>query len=307
MTNEVTVTFLGTASAPPQINRRQSAISVKYRSNNLLVDTGEAVQVQMLKYKVRFKNLIILFTHLHSDHTQGLMGILATRNFYNIKTPITIIGPPWTSSFIFLQLLSYRFYPEYKINVIETDGGIAFSNNDLSIESFKVNHSEESLGYKILTHQPLGKFNIEKAEKLGIPKGELWKSLQEGNPIELNGRIIHSSEVLDSVPNNQIKIVISGDTALDQEVLNHSSHADLLIHDSTYPFDQTERATKYKHSTCVHAAQIGKHAKVRKLVLTHISELHKNLEETLNHAKTIFPDTILAEDGLQLKISSRTA
>ena len=297
------VTFLGTSSAPPQVERRQCSISIKYRNHNLLFDVGEAAQVQMIKNKINFKNLTIFLTHLHSDHTQGLIGILSTRNFYDMKSPVTIIGPPWTSSFVFLQLLAYRFYPDYEIKIIESEGGTVFLNNDLLIESFKVNHTEDSLGYKITTISNIGVFNVEKAIEKGVPKGEMWKKLQEGEPIEINSKTIFPSEVLNDSEKKSINVVITGDTKIDQNVINKSANVDLLIHDATYPPSETERAQKYKHSTCLDAAYVAKFAKVERLIMTHISNIHENLEESLKESKKIFKNCDFAHDDLQIVLT----
>jgi ribonuclease Z len=302
MSNKFTVTFLGTSSAPPQVERRQSSVAIQYRNHTLLVDVGEATQVQLLKYKISFSNLTILLTHLHSDHTLGLIGLLTTRSLYNISKSITIIGPPWTSSFIFLQLLAYRLYPKYDIKVIETGGGVVLSNSDFYIESFPVSHGDNCLGYKIITHKSLGVFNVDRALEKNIPKGKKWKKLQEGYPIEVEDKKIFPSEILDRSTKNQTKIVITGDTSLDDNVINNSAMADLLIHDSTYPMIEAERAKKHKHSTCTDAAFVAKRANVKKLILTHISELHKNLAESLRDAKEIFPNSFVAYDGLEIEV-----
>ncbi|MHA1816628.1 MAG: ribonuclease Z [Candidatus Heimdallarchaeaceae archaeon] len=302
MSNKFTITFLGTSSALPQVERRQSSVAIQYRNHSLLVDVGEATQVQLLKHKIGFSNLTVLLTHLHSDHTLGLIGLLTTRSFYNISKSITIIGPPRTSSFIFLQLLAYRLYPEYDIKVIETNGGMVLSNSDFYIESFPVSHGDNCLGYKIITHKSLGVFNVDRALEKNIPKGKKWKSLQEGYPIELDNKTILPSEVLDISTENQTKIVITGDTPLDDNVINNSANADLLIHDSTYPIMEKQRAKKHKHSTCTEAAYVAKRANVKKLILTHFSELHKDLSESLRDAKEIFSNSILAYDGLVIEV-----
>ncbi|MBY9000375.1 MAG: ribonuclease Z [Candidatus Heimdallarchaeota archaeon] len=302
MSDKFSVTFLGTSSAPPQVERRQSSIAIKYKNHNLLVDVGEATQVQMLKHKIGFSNLTILLTHLHSDHTLGLIGLLTTRSFYDISRSITIIGPPWTSSFIFLQLLAHRLNPDYEIKVIETNGGLVLSNSDFYIESFPVSHGVNCFGYKIVSHQSLGVFNVERAIEKNIPKGTMWKKLQNGTPIEVNGDIINPSEILDVSPIKPIKIVITGDTPLDEHVINHSSNADLLVHDSTYPHSEKLRAKKHFHSTCTDAAFVAKIANVNKLVLTHFSELHNNLNESLKKSKEIFTNCILAYDGLTVHV-----
>ena len=302
MTHEgLTVTFLGTSSAPPQLHRRQSSVFIKYRSNNILVDAGEATQVQMLKYHINFaKKLIILITHLHSDHTLGIIGLLSTRCFYGVHTPVTIIGPPWTTSFIFLQMLAYRLYPDYEIKVIETSGGIVFSNKDLLIEAFPTTHQLNSLGYRIQTHRPLGKFNVEKARQLGIKEGKLWGKLQKGFKIKIHEKTFRPSDVLEPSKEKKIKIVITGDTHLNQNVINYASNADLLIHDATYPPNEEARAEKYKHTTCTQAARIAKVASVKRLVLTHISTLHGDGKESIKKVREIFENAEFAYDGLKI-------
>ena len=87
MANEIDIIFLGTSSAPPQLARNQSAIVVKFKSHTLLFDVGEATQYRMIEQKIKFTKLTIVLTHLHTDHTLGIMGLLITRNFRSIKTP----------------------------------------------------------------------------------------------------------------------------------------------------------------------------------------------------------------------------
>jgi ribonuclease Z len=305
MANEIRVIFLGTSSAPPQVSRNQSATVLKYRSHTLLFDVGEATQYQMIEQKIKFTKLTIVLTHLHSDHTLGIMGLLTTRNFRSIKTPITIIGPTWTSTFISLLFYAYRFRPEYEINVIETSGGTVLENKDFVLESFPLSHSDTSFGYSFITKPKIGRFNVEKASKLNIPRGEMWKKLQNGNPVEINGETIHPSDVLDDVEDDSKKVVITGDTPFDKTTVEHAKNADLLIHDATYPAYEEERAKKYLHSTCIDAARVAKQAKVKRLVMTHISELHKDLEESLIDAQEVFTNCEFAEDGLEILIKSR--
>ena len=81
-----------------------------------------------------------------------------------------------------------------------------------------------------------------------------------------------------------------------------AEHADLLIHEATFEDAMQERALEDKHSTPTMAAETAKTAKVKQLVLTHISARYKNATLLLEQAKKTFPDTILAEDFLQLEL-----
>ena len=58
-----------------------------------------------------------------------------------------------------------------------------------------------------------------------------------------------------------------------------------------------ENAEKFKHLTARQAAQIAKKAKVKKLILTHISQRYdKNPKLILKEAQKIFKKTELVKD-----------
>ncbi|MHA1304642.1 MAG: ribonuclease Z [Candidatus Heimdallarchaeaceae archaeon] len=308
MPETVKITFLGTSAAPPQLKRRQSCIAIKYRDITLIVDMGEGAQIELLRHKISTsKDLYIILTHLHSDHTLGLVGFLASRNLMNMTNPITLIGPPGTVRFFYFMCLAFNFIPKYDVKIIETLGDVIINTSDFYIESFPVIHGLNSLGYRIVFHPPqIGIFNVKKAEGLGIPKGPLWKRLQEGNPISFNNVLIRPSEVLNKKSKvKPISIVISGDTIFNDEVINHAAEADLLIHDATYPPTEEERAKAYEHSTSDEAAKVAKFADVKQLVLTHISEMHNDIENSFKKATAIFPNTKLAYDGLKIELAHR--
>jgi len=162
-----------------------------------------------------------------------------------------------------------------------------------------------SLGYRIQTHSPLGKFNVEKAKKLGIKEGKLWGKLQKGFKIKINDKTFKPSDVLEPSKEKKIKIVITGDTHLNQNVINYASNADLLIHDATYPPGEEARAEKYKHTTCTQAATIAKIANAKRLILTHISTLHKDGKESIEKVKEIFDNAEFAYDGLKIVLKNK--
>ena len=80
------------------------------------------------------------------------------------------------------------------------------------------------------------------------------------------------------------------------------SGVDLLYHESTYDASSVERARIYYHSTAAQAAQVARDAQVKRLVLGHFSARYDDESLLLDEAKTIFPDTILAHEGLIINI-----
>ena len=62
---------------------------------DIMIDCGEGSYLRWQKAGFSWKKLkYILITHMHPDHTAGLLPFLFYRKLYNIELPLTLIGPP---------------------------------------------------------------------------------------------------------------------------------------------------------------------------------------------------------------------
>jgi ribonuclease Z len=62
---------------------------------DIMIDCGEGSYLHWQKYGYHWKNLKYIFiTHMHPDHTGGLLPFLFYRKLYNIESSLTLIGPP---------------------------------------------------------------------------------------------------------------------------------------------------------------------------------------------------------------------
>jgi ribonuclease Z len=98
------------------------------------------------------------------------------------------------------------------------------------------------------------------------------------------------------------KIVYTGDTRPFRNLVKFATRADLLVHDCTLDDELVQRAEEDGHSTPSQAAKSAKNAKVKQLILTHISARYKDSSVLLNEACKIFKNTKVAEDFMKIEI-----
>jgi ribonuclease BN (tRNA processing enzyme) len=91
-------TTLGTAGGPiPNPVRAQPANLLGNAEGAILVDAGDGVVDQLGKAGVDLGTVGAIFlSHLHIDHTAGLLGVLGRRLQTRITRPLTVYGPSGT-------------------------------------------------------------------------------------------------------------------------------------------------------------------------------------------------------------------
>lgn len=93
---------LGTRGGPvTSPTRSQPANLLSFGGKHYLVDAGDGTAGQSGKVGVQTDDIDGIFiSHLHFDHTAGILGILGLRFQTNAKDPLTIYGPPGTQELI---------------------------------------------------------------------------------------------------------------------------------------------------------------------------------------------------------------
>ncbi|MHC1595176.1 MAG: ribonuclease Z [Methanotrichaceae archaeon] len=302
----LTVIFLGTAGSLPSPERNPSAVLINREGDLLLFDCGEGTQRQMMRAKTGMMRLSHIFiTHLHADHILGIPGLLETMAFQGRRDAITIVGPPGTVRMvdIFDRLVHYS--RKFQVRVLELAPGDAVKMEGYRVEAVRTAHSVPSLGYCLKEDQRPGRFNRPKALELGVPPGPLFGRLQRGDTVTIDGRTISPEQVM-GPPRPGRNVVYTGDTRPTRQVEEASKNGDILIHDGSLADDMADWAAETRHSTAGEAAELAKRAKVRTLVLTHISSRYSDdARPLLADARRFFPETVIAEDMMKIDVRLR--
>lgn len=294
--------FLGTGAGVPAKHRNVSSIALimpEYEGETWLFDCGEATQHQILETKVKLSKVTTLFiTHLHGDHLFGLPGLLGSRSFQGGESPLTIYGPKGIREYIEVNLRLTQTHLTYPLEVVEIEEGPVFETKNVTVETRLLSHGLPSYGFRIKEKDKPGALQVEKIKKeLGLTPGPLLKQFKEADQVILeDGRHVNTANFLGPTKKGRT-LTILGDTKPCEGERLLSENADVLVHEATFMVEKEEGANAFFHSSTHQAAMCAKIQQVQTLIITHISARYKDDHEALlEEAKSIFPNTYLAED-----------
>ncbi|MEL0102170.1 MAG: MBL fold metallo-hydrolase [Gammaproteobacteria bacterium] len=187
----VNITFLGTGTPRPDINKLGPSILIKTQLEEVLLDVGRGTTLRLSQAGNNYAKINdIYISHLHYDHIVGLADFWLTSNVWQKKTDTIIYGPIGIKNYCkglvesYSEDIKYRYNNKKfsKLKCLNFPEKKIYKSN-LTISSFKNSHGhiENSHGFKI----------------------------------EYAGRVI----------------VYSGDTTYSNNVINNSKNIDILIHE----------------------------------------------------------------------------
>jgi len=302
---------LGTSSGKPTLRRNVSALAVVGEGEWWLFDCGEGTQTQIARAGISPQKLTGVFiSHLHGDHFNGLPGLLSTMSLDQREKELTLVGPTGIDEYLRLLARLNICHVNYPLRLREFDaqyfaGGeqeLVYESARFTVTTRPLDHRIFALGYRLEEKTKPGRFNLERAKALGIPPGPLYSRLQSGQSITLeDGRMIHPSEVLG--PPRPGKVVsYCLDTRPCANAVKLSENADWLIHEATFTEELIEESNHFGHSTAIQAAEIAIEAKARRLLITHFSSRFPDIRLLLEEARSVFPQTVAAEDLIEVEV-----
>src|SRR3954452_216459 len=162
----------------PTAQRNPAGLLVRRGGERLLFDCGEGTQRQLLRSTVGLVDVPDVFlTHYHADHFLGLPGMLKTFGLRGRELPLTIHGPPGLRD-LFASLRRIFGRLTYPLELVEVHGGDELARDGYSLKAFTVSHGVTAIGYALVEEPRPGRFDVARADALGVPNGPQRGALQ---------------------------------------------------------------------------------------------------------------------------------
>ncbi|MFD0764973.1 ribonuclease Z [Mucilaginibacter lutimaris] len=300
------VTILGSSSATPIFNRNPTAQVLNINEKLYLVDCAEGTQQQMLRFDVKASRIDYIFiSHLHGDHYLGLVGLLSSMHLNGRKKAIKLFCPAPLKEIIELQLKYSETTLHYPIDYVFTDAtqkGIILENQDVFVETIPLDHRIPCTGFLFRQKKRLRKLIKEQIEGLDVPIAQ-YSALKKGADYTAPDGTVYKNETLTIAPEEPKSYAYVSDTLYTEKYLQQINSATLLYHEATFLHDMLDRANQTHHTTALQAGEVAVRVNAGKLIIGHFSARYKTLNELLEEAQSVFPNTELAVEGKTFIIS----
>jgi ribonuclease Z len=299
------LTILGCSSATPTSKRNPTAQLLNIAERFFLIDCGEATQIQLRRYKLKFQRINHIFiSHLHGDHYLGLLGLLSSMHLLGRTTELHLYCPAELQEIIEVQ---YK-YSETRLNYqlvyhhhnYKSDE-VLFEDDKVIVTSIVLNHRIPCCGFKFTEKPLLANITKDTLAYYKIPVEQILPIKQGADFISADGTIIPNSKLVSNKAAPRSYAYCS-DTCYDERIIPLIKNVDLLYHEATFLHERADRAKETYHTTALQAGQIAQKAEVKQLMIGHYSARYKDLQPLLDEAKTMFDNTILAIEGESTKL-----
>jgi len=301
------VTILGSSAAVPTIYRSLSSQVLEHQQTLFLLDCGEGAQLQMLKYAIKLHRIDHIFiSHLHGDHYLGLQGFLNTLSMEGRKKQLTLYAPQPLQEFLNAGLtLSDGGGLNFPLRFIALEEGKAttiFDNEHLTVETVPLFHRIPTFGF--IFREKTKDRNIKRSfVETYRPDYLTIKEIKKGADFTDNQGNIIKNETITTTPKTPLSYAYFSDTRFDESLAEFLSGVDVLYHEATFSDAETHLASERYHATSRQAATLAKKAKVKCLLLGHISSRFLNNTGALEQqAQEVFPCSMVVADGNEYNI-----
>ena len=297
--------ILGCGSAKPTTRHQPTSQILNVRGKFFMIDCGEGVQTQMQKMGLSMMNIGHIFiSHNHGDHVFGLPGLIGTMDLLGRTSELHVHGPLQVGDFI--DYLLKTFYTDIGYNVIfhpvdVHQHALVYEDRSITVHSIPLQHRLPTCGYLFREKPGLPHIRREMIDAFNIPISQI-NNIKAGASWTTEDGTIIPHERLTTPANPPRSYAYCSDTVYLPHLKDILNGVTLLYHEATYMHERAPRAEQTRHSTALQAAMQARDAKVEQLCIGHFSASLKDENSLLREAQSVFPNTILANEGLVIRI-----
>ena len=259
------VVLLGTGTPNPEPDHSGPAVAVISGTHVYIVDAGPGLVRRASQAGIHMDQLTRAFvTHLHSDHTVGLPDLILTPAVTGRREPFEIYGPPGLKSMV-----------RHIMQAWSEDMNIRLHGLEPSVKEAYIVHAYDVKPGEIYRDAAV------RVTAIAVRHGS-WKHAY-GYRFDAGGK----------------SIVISGDTALSDNLIEAAKGCDILVHEF-YSQKGWEARTpdwqRYHAAFHISAVDLGKLAarvKPGKLVLYHELPMGQTPDEVLSEIRQNFAGEVI--------------
>ena len=233
--------------------------------------------------------------------TQKLPGLLSTMGLTGLDGE-TVIHLPEEGVRLFKPLLDYSAHDlNVRFEPYEYGNNIIYEDRSLTVNTVPLVHRLPCVGFVFREKPKPRHINPDAIQRWQVPTC-YRNNIKAGDDYVTPDGIVVPNNALTTDPDPARVYAYISDTMPLKAVVSEVASADLLYHEATFLSDLRQRAKQTLHTVAADAAAIARDAKVKRLVIGHFSSRYINESMLLDEAKAVFPDTILAKEGLTINI-----
>lgn len=297
--------ILGCGSALPTLKHAASSQVVEIRGKFFMVDCGEGTQMQLRRSHVNFMKIQAIFiSHLHGDHCFGLIGLISTLGMLGRTAPLHVYAPEALGPLLDMQLQMFCGGLDFTVEFHAVDTrqhGVVYEDRSVMVESIPLEHRIACCGYLFREKPTLPHIRRDMIDFYEIPISQIENIKRGAGWVTPDGEKV-AHERLTTPSDKPRSYAYCSDTRYMPKLHRVVEGVDLLYHEATYDMSHKDRAKLYYHSTSTQAASVARDAHAGKLMIGHYSARYQNEDGLLKEAQEIFPNTILSNEGMIVKV-----
>ena len=178
---------------------------------------------------------------------------------------------------------------------------LVYEDRSITVHSIPLEHRVPSVGYLFREKPLLPHIRREMIDAYGIPFSQINNIKAGASWTTEDGTVIpHERLTTPAAPSRSY--AYCSDTVYLPQLKEILYGVTLLYHEATYLHERVLRAEQTRHSTALQAAKQARDAEVGQLCIGHFSATVKDESLLLQEARSIFPNTLLAREGLVIDI-----